>query len=207
MARPFRLYVCSDIHASERAWRKFLNAMKTNVYKVDAAVIAGDLTGKALIAVVRGERGGEEWTATPGGGARLNGEPLVGPGPKEKVELLSFEATRTDLIAETIGVFTGLAERTRVMGSLALSLCHLAAGRFDAVISLKPVRSVDIAAAQLLVRERGFAIDLPEDPPFGRALLDVRGRSRVVAARTPERCAELFAALSSALPGERSRRP
>ena len=71
MARPFRLYVCSDIHASERTWRKFLNAMKANVYKVDAAVIAGDLTGKALIAVVRGEEGGEAWTATVMGQRRV----------------------------------------------------------------------------------------------------------------------------------------
>ena len=63
MAKPFRLYVCSDIHASERTWRKFLNAMKANVYKVDAAVIAGDLTGKALIAVVKGG-GGDVWEAT-----------------------------------------------------------------------------------------------------------------------------------------------
>jgi len=62
MAKPFRLYVCSDIHASERTWRKFLNAMKANVYKVDAAVIAGDLTGKALIAVVKGG-GGDVWEA------------------------------------------------------------------------------------------------------------------------------------------------
>ena len=59
------------------------------------------------------------------------------------------------------------------MGSLALSLCHLAAGRVDAVVSLKPARSVDIAAAQLLVRERGLAIDLPEDEPFGAARLDL----------------------------------
>ncbi|HEY7937727.1 MAG TPA: hypothetical protein VID26_11435 [Candidatus Limnocylindrales bacterium] len=63
MAKPFRLYVCSDIHASERTWRKFLNAMKTNVYKVDAAVIAGDLTGKALIAVVK-DGGGDLWSAS-----------------------------------------------------------------------------------------------------------------------------------------------
>jgi len=63
VAKPFRLYVCSDIHASERTWRKFLNAMKANVYKVDAAVIAGDLTGKALIAVVQGG-GGDVWEAT-----------------------------------------------------------------------------------------------------------------------------------------------
>ena len=41
----------------------------------------------------------------------------------------------------------GLADRLRIMGSLALSLCHLAAGRVDAVCSLKAARSVDIAAA------------------------------------------------------------
>jgi Icc-related predicted phosphoesterase len=62
VAKPFRLYVCSDIHASERTWRKFVNAMKSNVYKVDAAVIAGDLTGKALVAVI-GSGNGEVWTA------------------------------------------------------------------------------------------------------------------------------------------------
>jgi myo-inositol-1(or 4)-monophosphatase len=81
------------------------------------------------------------------------------------------------------------------MGSLALSLCHLAAGRVDGVCSLKPARSVDIAAAQLLVREVGLAIDLPEDPPFGDASLDVEGRSRVVAAGTQELCHELAHAL------------
>ncbi len=84
------------------------------------------------------------------------------------------------------------------MGSLALSLCHLAAGRVDAVCSLKPARSVDIAAAQLLVREQGLAIDLPdESTPFERAPLDVEGRSRVVAAGTAEVCAQLHAALSA----------
>lgn len=63
MAKPFRLYVCSDLHASERAWRKFVNAMRDNVYGVDAALIAGDLTGKALVPVVGSELDGE-WNAT-----------------------------------------------------------------------------------------------------------------------------------------------
>ena len=85
----------------------------------------------------------------------------------------------------------GVAERLRVMGSLALSLCHLAAGRVDAVCSLKPARSIDIAAAQLLVRECGYAIDLFEEPPFTAAPLDLVGRSRVVAAATPELCAQI----------------
>jgi myo-inositol-1(or 4)-monophosphatase len=79
---------------------------------------------------------------------------------------------------------------------LALSLCQLAAGRVDAVCSLKAARSVDIAAGQLLVRERGLAIDLFEDPPFGAAPLDLRGRSRVVAAGTDALCSELAQALA-----------
>jgi len=88
MARPFRLYVCSDIHASERSWRKFLNAMRVNVYKADAAVIAGDLTGKALIAVVRGEGGGEAWTATVLGQRRV---------ARDEVELAELERSIADL--------------------------------------------------------------------------------------------------------------
>ena len=82
------------------------------------------------------------------------------------------------------------------MGSLALSLCHLAAGRVDAVCSLKAARAVDIAAAQLLVREVGLRIELPDAGPFGAAPLDLEGRSRVVAAGTSEVCRTLAAALA-----------
>ena len=135
---------------------------------------------------------GEEWTAERGGGAFLGGERLGGVRPKDDVEILSFEATLTSSVAEKAAQMVGFAYRLRIMGSLALSLCHLAAGRVDAVCSLKGARSVDIAAAQLLVRECGLAIDLPEAPPFGAAPLDTEGRSRVVAAGTPELCKELF---------------
>jgi myo-inositol-1(or 4)-monophosphatase len=83
------------------------------------------------------------------------------------------------------------------MGSLALALCNLAAGRVDAVCSLKAARAVDIAAAQLLVRECGLAIDGPDAPPFGRAPLDTSAHSRCVAAATPALCARLYAALAA----------
>jgi myo-inositol-1(or 4)-monophosphatase len=139
----------------------------------------------------------EEWTARRGGGAFLNGHALDGERPKEEIEILVFEATRTASVAEKAGAVVDLAYRLRIMGSLALSLCHLAAGRVDAVCSLKPARSVDIAAAQLLVREQGLAIDLPDAPPFDDAPLDVAGRSRVVAAGTEQLCARLYAALSA----------
>ena len=140
---------------------------------------------------------GEEWTAERGGGAFLDGAPIGSVRPKETIELLSFEGTTTPAIADRIGAVLALAGRVRVMGSLALSLCHLAAGRVDAVCSLKEARSVDIAAAQLLVRECGLAIELFEDPPFEHAPLDLATRSRVAAAGTRDLVDALAAALGS----------
>jgi myo-inositol-1(or 4)-monophosphatase len=138
---------------------------------------------------------GEEWTARRGEGAWLDGEKLGAVRPKDEIELLAFEATLTSSIAEKASAVVGLAYRLRVMGSLALALCNLAAGRLDAVCSLKGARSVDIAAAQLLITEVGLAIDLFEQPPFEAAPLDLEPRSRVVAAADAELCSRLAAAL------------
>ncbi|MBD0330661.1 MAG: hypothetical protein ICV64_11235, partial [Thermoleophilia bacterium] len=138
----------------------------------------------------------EEWTAERGAGAFLDGEPLGGERPRGEIEILAFEATTTESVSEHAAAVAPLAYRLRIFGSLALSLCHLAAGRVDAVCSLKAARSVDVAAAQLLLRELGLAIDLVGDHPFDAAPLDVEGRSRVVAAGTPELCRKLARALS-----------
>jgi myo-inositol-1(or 4)-monophosphatase len=164
-------------------------------FSVSIAVAEGATMGDVVFGYVYDFGSDEEWVAERGGGVRLNGAPPDGTRPKEQIEILSFEATLTSSIAEKAAAMVGLAYRLRVMGSLALSLCHLAAGRVDAVCSLKAARAVDIAAAQLLVREQGLAIDLPEAPPFGAAPLDIEGRSRVVAAATPDVCERLFVAL------------
>lgn len=47
-----RLYVVSDFHASDRAWKKMLNAVRLGVYKADAVLYCGDLTGKAIVPIV-----------------------------------------------------------------------------------------------------------------------------------------------------------
>jgi myo-inositol-1(or 4)-monophosphatase len=175
-----------------------LNAKRgIGFFSVSVAFASGAAMGDVDFGFVHDFGTEEEWTATRGQGAYLNGHLLDGERPKERIEILAFEATRTASVAEKAGAVVDLAYRLRIMGSLALSLCHLAAGRVDAVCSLKPARSVDIAAAQLLVREQGLAIDLPDAPPFDRAPLDVEGRSRVVAAGTPDLCAQLAAALSA----------
>ena len=183
--------VCDPIDGSLNAKRGI------PFFSLSLAIASGPSMEDVELGFVHDFGSGEEWVARRGEGAFLTGAPLVGPPPKDRVEILSLEATRTDLVAQHVAEMVGLAVRTRVMGSLALSLCHLAAGRVDAVVSLKPARSVDIAAAQLLVRERGLVIDLPDDPPFAAAPLDLAGRSRVVAAGTPELCAELSARLGA----------
>ena len=166
-------------------------------FSISVAVAEGGTMDDVVFGYVYDFGTGEEWTAERGAGARLNGAPLDGEGPKDEIELLALEATRTDLVARHVPPLVGLVHRLRIFGSLAISLCHLADGRVDAVCSLKPARSVDIAAAQLLVRERGYAIELPERPPFGAAPLDLEGRSRVVAAGNDGLCTQIAAALSA----------
>ena len=164
-------------------------------FSFSLAVAEGPAMGDVVFGYVYDFGSGEEWTAERGRGAFLGGEPLGAVRPKETIEILSFEGTTAPAIAARIGDVLELVGRVRVMGSLALSLCHLAAGRVDAVCSLKPARSVDIAAAQLLVRECGLAIELFDDPPFVAAPLDLIMRSRVAAAGSPE----LVSALANAL--------
>ena len=50
MAGARSIYVVADIHGSELCWRKFLNAAR--FYDVDTVIVAGDVTGKALVPVV-----------------------------------------------------------------------------------------------------------------------------------------------------------
>jgi myo-inositol-1(or 4)-monophosphatase len=161
-------------------------------FAVSIAVAGGETMGDVHFGYVYDFGTGEEWVARRGAGATLNGAPLGSVRPKDTIEILAFEATRTDLISRDVSKVDGFAYRLRIMGSLALSLCHLAAGRIDAVCSLKGARSVDIAAAQLLVRELGYAIQLFDDErPFEAAELDLEGRSRVAAAGNEGLCGQL----------------
>jgi Icc-related predicted phosphoesterase len=45
-----RIFFTTDVHGSDRCFRKFLNAAK--VYKSDCLILGGDITGKVLIPIV-----------------------------------------------------------------------------------------------------------------------------------------------------------
>jgi Icc-related predicted phosphoesterase len=45
-----RVFFTTDVHASDRCFRKFLNAAK--VYKADTLILGGDITGKVLVSIL-----------------------------------------------------------------------------------------------------------------------------------------------------------
>ena len=164
-------------------------------FSLSIAIADGDTMRDVEFGYVYDFGSGEEWVVRRGQGVALNGDPLRAEPPRERIEILSFEATLTSEVADKAAAFTGVAHRLRIMGSLALSLCHLAAGRVDAVVSLKPYRSVDVAAAQLAVRERGLVIANADGGEFDDAPLDLLPRSRLAAAGSEELCAKVIAGL------------
>jgi myo-inositol-1(or 4)-monophosphatase len=138
----------------------------------------------------------EEWVAWRGEGATLDGRPLdAAPGERRgrdgKLELVGFESADprwVSLSADSLGEVAG---RLRAIGAIAVSLCQVAAARFDGMTTLKGARAVDAAAGQLIVREAGGHVAFPAyDPPLA-APLDLEPHSPVVAARTPAGLAEL----------------
>ncbi|HEY6781364.1 MAG TPA: inositol monophosphatase family protein [Thermoleophilaceae bacterium] len=142
-----------------------------------------------LVAELGSER---EWWAARGEGAYLDGRPLelLTPG---RLELIGLEGATPSRVAAAAGALRELeAHRVRVLGSVALSLCLVAAGQLDAMTSLRPMRSVDAAAAQLLVREAGGAVAFPTAGPD--AALDLEMRSQVIAARDETTLHRLLAA-------------
>jgi uncharacterized protein len=52
-----RIYFCSDLHASRRCWKKFLNAAK--FYNADHVIVGGDITGKFVVPIVERPGGGK----------------------------------------------------------------------------------------------------------------------------------------------------
>jgi len=148
---------------------------------VSIAVASGDRMEDVEVGFVAELVPARDWWAVRGEGAFCDGERLavLEPGP---LELLGLETARPERVAAASEALSSLgARRLRALGSVAASMCLVAGGRLDAMVTLREVRSVDVAAAQLIVREAGGSVALP-----GGDALDLQMRSRVLAARSAE---------------------
>src|SRR5215207_2808992 len=160
-----------------------LNARRTiPCHSLSIAVLDGDSMADAAIAFNHEFGADEEFVAVRGEGARLDGRPLeviAGDG----LEVVAMEATRPERMLAALELLDGRAYRIRTTGSIAVSLCYVAAGRFDGMLSTRHCRSVDAAAGQLIVREAGGGVYFG-GIELGATPLDLGSRYHVVAART-----------------------
>jgi myo-inositol-1(or 4)-monophosphatase len=165
-------------------------------HAISIAVAEGDTMADVAFAFVHDFGPSEEWWARRGEGAWLNGERLD-PELDERrsddgrLEVLGIESADPRWVAASIDSLLDSAYRLRALGTIASSLCQVAAARFDGMVSLRDCRGVDAAAGQLIVREAGGVVSFPSfADPLG-APLDATPSSPVLAARTEQTLHEL----------------
>jgi myo-inositol-1(or 4)-monophosphatase len=124
------------------------------------ASLALEIDGVPELAAVYDPNRRELFTAERGRGAFLNGRPLRVSPAEQLVDALLVTGfpydvhARVDEIVGLFGEFVGRARAVRRLGSAAIDLCWVAAGRLDAFWEndLKPW---DVAGGALIVAEAG----------------------------------------------------
>jgi myo-inositol-1(or 4)-monophosphatase len=179
-------------------------------HALSIAVAEGPTMADVVFGFVYDLGPGEEWVAERGAGATLDGErldPSLGERRNRagKLELVGIESADPRWMRDSADALVDAVHRVRAMGTIAVTLCQVAAARLDGMTTLRGSRAVDAAAAQLIVREAGGHVCFPAcAEPLG-APLDLVPHSPVVAARTEQGLREL-AAVSQRGEAERRKR-
>jgi myo-inositol-1(or 4)-monophosphatase len=142
-----------------------LNAQRVaNSWSLSLAVADGPTMADVVYGYVYDFGSDEEWIGRRGEGAWLSGR-LLDPAERGNgLEIVGLESTRPALLTpELLTAFDGRVSRLRSIGSIALTLCQVAAARFDGMLSLRPCRSIDAAAGQLIAREAGGSVVFGDD--------------------------------------------
>ncbi len=151
-------------------------------HSLSIAVASADSMEAVQFGYVYDFGAGEEFVAHLGGGATLDGEPLraEAPASDRPLEVVGVEAAKPERMGPVMEALAGDVYRLRAVGSLAITMAYVAAARFDGMLGLRPARSVDVAAAQLICREAGAAVAFG-DLELGEAALGLAERYPVAA--------------------------
>jgi myo-inositol-1(or 4)-monophosphatase len=160
-------------------------------YALSIAVADGPTMADVAFGFVHDFGPSEQWWAWRGQGAWLEGEQLDPTlqerrGNDGRLEVLGIESADPRWIKASIDALEDSAYRLRALGTIAASLCQVAAARFDGMVSLRRSRGIDAAAGQLIVREAGGVVSFPWCEQPLSAPLTPDPTSPVIAARSPE---------------------
>jgi myo-inositol-1(or 4)-monophosphatase len=174
-----------------------LNAKRdASHYALSVAVADGETMADVAFAFVHDFGAREQWWARRGEGAWRDGillDPTLTARRNRvgKLELVAIESADPRWVCDCAETLAEVAHRLRALGTIAVTLCEVAAARYDGMVTLRASRGVDAAAGQLIVREAGGFVSFPDcDEPLG-APLDASPSSRLVAARSLQALHEL----------------
>jgi myo-inositol-1(or 4)-monophosphatase len=175
-----------------------LNARRTiPSHSLSIAVASGSSMADVEFGFVYDFGADEEFVARRREGAMLgDGAARVAP-TAEKLEIVGLESAKPEWSLPALQALAGKAYRLRVVGSIAITASYVGAGRFDAMLSLRSCRSVDAAAAQLIVREAGGTVAFG-DLALEEATLDLEARYPIAAGCGPDALATVRAAQAAA---------
>jgi myo-inositol-1(or 4)-monophosphatase len=148
------------------------------------ASLALEVAGVPEVAAVYDPNRRELFTAEVGGGAFLNGRPLRVSAAERLVDAMLVTGfpydvhTRVDEIVGLFGAFVGEARAVRRLGSAAIDLCWVAAGRMDGFWE-SDLKAWDIAGGALIVAEAGGQVTALDGSAFtsrGGEVLASNGR-------------------------------
>ncbi len=161
-----------------------LNARRTiPSHSLSIALASGPTMADVEFGFVHDFGAGEEFAARRGRGATIGERRARVAEAAEKLEIVGLESAEPRWALPALEALSDRAYRLRVVGSIAITAAYVAAGRFDAMLSLRPCRSVDAAAAQLIVREAG-GVAAFGDLALDEAPLDLDVRYPIAAACT-----------------------
>jgi myo-inositol-1(or 4)-monophosphatase len=171
-----------------------LNARRTiPAFAVSIAVASGPSMADVEFGFVHDFGADEEFLASRGGAAQLDGLPAQVSAEAEPLEVVGVESVEPEWALPALEALAGKVFRLRVVGAIAITAAYVAAGRFDAMLSLRSCRSVDAAAAQLIVREAGGAVAFGNGG-LAEAMLDLDSRYPIAAANGEDGLATVRAA-------------
>jgi myo-inositol-1(or 4)-monophosphatase len=171
-----------------------LNARRTiPSFAVSIAVASGPSMADVEFGFVHDFGADEEFLASRGSGAQLSQAPARVSAEAERLEVVGVESAEPEWALPAFEALAGKVFRLRVVGAIAISAAYVAAGRFDAMLSLRSCRSVDAAAAQLIVREAGGAVSFGDDD-LSAAPLDLESRYPMAAGNSESALAMMRAA-------------
>jgi myo-inositol-1(or 4)-monophosphatase len=157
--------------------------------------LALEIDGRIEVGAVYDPTRRELFTAERGGGARVNGTPLRVSTAETLIDSLlctGFPYHVHEIVDDVVGLFSSFIARARAvrrLGSAAIDLCYVAAGRLDGFWE-RFLSPWDIAAGALIVEEAGGRVTDFVGGPF-----DARGRE-VVASNGPIH-AEMLATIAA----------